>query len=72
MYSVLKSKQNNAITNDILINCAQTISSMFFERTALFGTLRTDAPSRVFLASYFALFFHYRVASKAMVTIIVR
>ena len=59
MYSVLKSKQNNAITNDILSNCAETISSMFFERTGLFSTLSSDAPSKVFLASYFALLFHY-------------
>ena len=59
MYSVLKSKQNNAIKIDILSNCAQIIGSMFFERTGLFGTLSTDAPSKVFLASYFALLFHY-------------
>ena len=62
MYSVLKSKENNAIKIYILSNCAQIIGSMFFERTGLFGTLSTDAPSKVFLASYFALLFDYRVA----------
>ena len=48
MYSVLKSKENNAIKIYILSNCAQIIGSMFFERTGLFGTLSTDAPSKVF------------------------
>ena len=73
MYSVLKSKQNNAISIDILSHCAQTISSMFFEKKGLFGTLRSDAPSKVFFSFLFFTFvWLYRVAANAMVTIIVR